>query len=283
MIRIGSHVSTRHGYRKAAEYAAHIGGNAFQYFPKNPRAIGVKAFDAADAGKCASWCAERGIVSIAHGPYAVNPAAGGDSAEPMAACTLNDLEIAEACGSLGVVVHFGHYKGADPLQGYKNAISWINDVLSRWRGKALILLENQAGDRGPMGTTPEELAQIRSLVDEPDKVGFCLDSCHLFASGEWQPERWEAFSERAAAVGFWGGVKAVHLNDSRFGSGSLKDRHAPIGEGYIGESGLRDLFATPELGGVPFVLETPAGADGTHGEQVALARRWLEETGEAVR
>ncbi|QJD82552.1 deoxyribonuclease IV [Cohnella herbarum] len=273
MIRAGSHVSTRHGYRKAAENAVAIGGTAFQYFPKNPRTLELKSFDKTDAAKCAEWCGLNGIQSIAHGPYPVNPASEGDAARRMALCTLNDLEIAEACGSIGVVVHFGHYKGKDPLQGYRNVIQWINSVNALWNGQAQILLENQAGDHGSMGTTPEELMQIRSLVEQPEKVGFCLDTCHLFASGEWKPGGWTDFADRARKLGFWDAVRAVHLNDSRYPSGSRKDRHAAIAEGWIGREGLVSLFATPELRDVPFVLETPAGETAPHRDQLKLVRQ----------
>jgi deoxyribonuclease IV len=276
-MRIGSHVSTRNGYREAARRAAAIGGDAFQYFPKNPRSLQVKAFDRRDAESCAEWCQTNGVVSIAHGPYPVNPASEGETAAVCARSTLNDLDIAEACGSIGVVVHFGVYKGKDPLQGYRNIIQWINTVTSDWQGKAKILLENQAGDHGIIGTTPEELVQIRNLCASPDKVGFCLDTCHLFASGQWAPGKWEDFADRARGLGYWEALAAVHLNDSRFESGSRRDRHAVIGQGYIGEENFRQFLATPELRDLPLMLETPSGEDGTHRGQVTLVRRWSEE------
>ncbi len=276
-MRIGSHVSTREGYRGAALRAAAIGGNAFQYFPKNPRSLQIKAFDRTDAARCAEWCLEHNVPSIAHGPYPVNPAAEGEAAEKMAVSTLNDLEIAEACGSVGVVVHFGAYKGKDPLQGYRHIIRWLNAVTSAWQGEARILLENLAGDHGLLGTTPEELAQIRKLCDHPGRIGFCLDTCHLFASGEWQPGGWDAFAERARDAGYWDALAAVHLNDSRYPSGSRKDRHAAIGEGYIGRDNFGQLLRTPEIRRVPLLLETPEGADGTHRDQILLVRQWSEE------
>ncbi|MFD0670257.1 deoxyribonuclease IV [Cohnella sp. GCM10027633] len=277
MIRIGSHVSTRGGYRQAAESAVEIGGDAYQYFPKNPRTLATKTFSAADASRCKAWCRERGISSIAHGPYPVNPAMTGEAGDRMAACTLNDLAIAEACGSIGVVVHFGTFKGQDPLEGYRNIIQWLNKVTSAWNGEALILIENQAGDHGPMGTTPEEWAQIRSLSDEPEKIGFCLDTCHLFASGAWKPGGWQAFAERARELRIWDSLRAVHLNDSRYPQGSRKDRHAPIGAGWIGEKGFRELLATPEIRKAPLLLETPTSEGLSHREQLMLARRLSEE------
>lgn len=276
-MRIGSHVSTRNGYVEAARRAVAACGSAFQYFPKNPRSLRLKAFDRRDAERCAEWCRERDIVSVAHGPYPVNPAAEGEAATIMAQSALNDLDIAESCGSLGVVVHFGVYKGNDPLQGYRNVIQWMNTVTSDWHGRAKVLIENQAGDHGAFGTAPEEFVQVRRLCDYPDRIGFCLDTCHLYASGQWEPGKWDHFAERARALGFWDHVAAVHLNDSRFGSGSRRDRHAPIGEGSIGAEQLIRFLATPELRDAPLLLETPADADGTHREQIARARIWSEE------
>jgi deoxyribonuclease-4 len=277
MIRLGIHISTRHGYKAAAGSAAAAGMGAFQYFPKNPRSLHIKSFDQRDARSCAQLCDARGIVSIAHGPYPVNPAAEGEQAQRMALSTLNDLEIAECCGSLGVVVHFGIYKGADPLQGYRNVIRWLDAVTKVWTGSAKVLLENQAGDHGPFGTTPEELAQIRQLCAYPERIGFCLDTCHLFASGEWQPGRWTEFAARAEKAGFWSGLAAVHLNDSRHASGSRRDRHAVMGEGKIGEAMFRELLAAPQIRDKPLILETPAGKDGKHERQLAVVRHWAEE------
>lgn len=277
-MRIGCHVSIRGGYAEAAIRAAGLGCGAFQYFPKNPRSIGVKAFDRADARRCAAYARERGIVSIAHAPYPVNLAAERpDLRERMAASLLNDLEIAEACGSIGVVVHFGVYKGADPLAGYRLIIEALNAVLARWDGGAKLLIENQAGDHAPMGTTPEELVQIRRLCVRPERVGFCLDTCHLFASGEWNGRNEADWFRRAEALGYFDHLAAVHANDSAHESGRRRDRHAPLGAGRIGEDGFRRLFAPPALRRVPVILETPETDDLPIGRQMRLLREWMGE------
>jgi deoxyribonuclease-4 len=277
-MRIGCHVSIRGGYAEAAVRAAGLGCGAFQYFPKNPRSIGVKVFDRADARRCAAICRERGIVSIAHAPYPVNLAAERpDLRERMAASLLNDLEIAEACGSIGVVVHFGVYKGADPLEGYRLVIDALNAVLGRWDGAAKLLIENQAGDHAPMGTTPEELVQIRRLSAHPERIGFCLDTCHLFASGEWDGRNEAEWLGRARELGYFEHLAAVHANDSAYESGQRKDRHAPLGLGRIGEAGFRRLLAAPELRRLPLVLETPETEGLAHGRQMRLLREWMGE------
>ncbi|MFC4809516.1 deoxyribonuclease IV [Paenibacillus sp. GCM10023250] len=272
-MRAGFHVSTKGGYREAARRAAAFGAEAYQYFPKNPRSLAVKRFDLAEARRCAEFCAEQGIVSIAHSPYPTNVAS--EDAEHRAQTVLsllNDLDIAEACGSLGVVVHFGVYKGQDPLEGYRNAVVTLSAVSQQWRGKAKLLIENQAGDHTFMGTTMEELAQIRGLCKDNHNIGFCLDTCHLFASGTWDGSPDADWLWKAQALGVIEHLAAVHLNDSVYPSGEKRDRHAVIGEGCIGAPGLTWLLRHPLLADTPFVLETPSGTDGTHREQLALIR-----------
>ena len=120
-MRIGCHISIRHGYLAAAKTALAIGASAFQYFPKNPRSLSVKAFSSSDAQACAAFCQEHNIASIAHTPYPTNLAVEDPKLRQVTLqSVLNDLEITEACGSVGLVVHFGKFKGPDLLQGYRN-------------------------------------------------------------------------------------------------------------------------------------------------------------------
>ncbi|MEC0371515.1 deoxyribonuclease IV [Paenibacillus chibensis] len=280
-IWIGCHVSTRGGFGRAARRAWDMGAVSFQYFPKNPRSLAWKELDTAAAADCLRFCLEKGLPSIAHTPYPVNIAAGAtrgrDLYEATVASLKNDLMIAEACGSIGIVVHFGHLKSADPLQGYKNIIQCLNETLADWQGKAKILLENQAGQPGSMGITLEELANVRNLADEPQKIAFCLDTCHAFASNTWIPGQTEHFMERGRELGYWKQLAAVHLNDSKYPSGSGKDRHARAGEGYIGMDGIVKLLSYPEFQHKPVILETEAGSDGTHRDEIESINRALDQ------
>src|SRR5699024_2849447 len=102
---------------------------------------------------------------------------------------VNDLEIANACGSIGVVVHFGKMISQDaPLASYRLMIDMLNETLQQWNGNSKILLENTGGKPGTIGTTLEELVQVRHLCAHPERIGFCLDTCHAFASGLWNGE-----------------------------------------------------------------------------------------------
>ena len=274
-LRIGSHVSIRKGYKEAAASAAALGARAYQYFPKNPRSLLVKAFDRPDAARCKTYCREHDLVSIAHAPYPVNLAAADPAQRARTAeSLLNDLEIADACGSIGVVVHFGIYKGPDILEGYRSIIHALDNVLGQWEGSAKLLIENQAGDHAPKGTTFEELVQVRSLSRHPEQIGFCLDTCHLFAAGIWDGTNEAEWTERARTLGYLDHLDAIHLNDSAYASGARKDRHAPVGQGMIGEEAFRRLLAVPELRSTPLVLETPERAGCSHRDQIRQAAAW---------
>ncbi|GIP37306.1 putative endonuclease 4 [Paenibacillus sp. J31TS4] len=276
-MRLGSHVSTRKGYSGAARTALSIGAGAFQYFPKNPRSLSVKRFDRTDAELCRSISREHGLLSIAHTPYPTNLAIpAGDLREATVASLRNDLAIGEACGSVGIIVHFGKAKTKDPLQGYVHIIETLNDVLDGWEGECLLLLENQAGAGSPMGTTMEEMVRIRELSARPDRIGFCLDTCHAFASGIWKGNDWGAFAQKGTELGYMEHLHAVHLNDSVYPYGEHKDRHANFGTGYIGEVNLLNLLRSEAVSGLPVVLETAAGPDHTHREELGLIRSLLD-------
>lgn len=277
--KIGAHVSIRGGYGKAARSAWESGATCYQYFPKNPRSLKLKPIDVRDTRDCATFCENKGIASIAHTPYPTNMAAGSDDVTPRkvtVASLLNDLEIAESCGSLGIVVHFGHFAGTEPLQGYQNIIQCMNDTLQSWEGHAKLLIENQAGNHGNEGITLEELVKIRELSRYPEKIGFCLDTCHAFAAGVWNPETTLQFLDRGDNLGFWPHLVAVHLNDSKFPYASRRDRHARIGQGYIGEEGLKALLTSEQLCRAIIVLETEKGVDGTHRDDIAIVKGWFE-------
>lgn len=273
MLYVGCHISIRQGYSGAARTAVAIGATAFQYFPKNPRSITVKEFDPADAAECKSICAEHGLQSIVHTTYATNLAAEGSLREPTVLSLRNDLEIADACGSVGVVVHFGKWKGGDdPLEGYKVIISAINDTLRGYEGKALLLIENQAGEGTNIGSTLEELTSIRQLSEFPEKIGFCLDTCHLFASGVWNGRNWGELVHSGRGLGYFQHLRALHLNDSVYPSGSRRDRHANIGGGHIGAEALSEVLSTQEIRRIPVVLETPVPPNSSHQAEINYVR-----------
>ncbi|MEH7226010.1 deoxyribonuclease IV [Bacillus sp. JJ1566] len=275
-MRFGSHISIRDGYSGAARHASKIGAKAFQYFPKNPRSLSVKEFNRHDAKECATYCKAHDLVTIAHTPYPTNLVADEDQIELVIDSLLNDLEIANECGSIGVVVHFGVLKNAvDPLEGYQRLIGTLNNVLSKWDGEALVLLENNAGKSGPTGTTLEELVQVRQLTNFPNKIGFCLDTCHLFASGVWNGDNWSKVEAKGIELGYFEHLKAVHLNNSAYPTRSMKDRHANIPFGEIKVEQIKEFLSSSVFSDMPFVLETPHENHFSHQDEMKLLNEMM--------
>lgn len=269
---VGAHVSTRGGYSGAAKAALAMGAKAFQYFPMNPRSLSTKIVNVRDSASCAEFCREHHMLSIGHAPYPLNPAADAAERDLMVSLIKNGLEITEACGSVGLVVHFGKYVGKDPLQGYKNIIQCLNSATQGYEGASFILLENQAGEGSQLGLTLEEMVQVRKLCQRPEKIGFCLDTCHAFASGLWSSQGWAELLARGEILDYFPHLKAVHLNDSLHPFGSRRDRHANIGAGYIGLDNFGQMLSSSFLRHIPVVLETAKGSKGTHSEEIALVR-----------
>jgi deoxyribonuclease IV len=277
IVRFGCHVSIRNGYLGAAKHALSLGGRAYQFFPKNPRSLSVKDFNRGDAASCKAFCEENNLISVAHTPYPTSLTPSDDKREITIKSLKNDLEIANACGSAGVVVHFGSpIPGEDPLASYQLMIQMLNAVLNDWDGYCKILLENNAGRPGSMGTTIEELVQVRNLCEHPEKIGFCLDTCHAFASGMWTGKNWDELEEKGTELGYFQHLTAVHLNNSRYASGEGKDRHANIfHNGHITEEQFTKLVLSPVMKNVSFVLETPSEYGITHGEEIKeLYEKW---------
>ncbi|GGH77141.1 deoxyribonuclease-4 [Pullulanibacillus pueri] len=272
-MQFGCHISTRNGYLGAAQVAKKIGAEAFQYFPKNPRSLRTKSFDAKDAERCAAFCQEEGIVSIGHSAYPTNLAAEDNKLQWVMDSVLNDLEITDACGSIGTVVHFASFHG-DPIEGYKKMIDTLNRILLKWTGESLILIENNAGKGGQLGLTLEELVKIRELIDQPEKLGFCLDTCHAFASGLWNGEDWSEVENRGEGLGYFKHLKAIHLNNSVYETGSRKDRHANIKKGQIPLEAMKSFICSPSVKKIPMILETPSSKEYSHYDEIQELKKW---------
>ncbi|WP_078427098.1 deoxyribonuclease IV [Alkalihalobacterium alkalinitrilicum] len=273
---VGSHISIRNGYFSAAKTAHSIGASAFQYFPKNPRSLKVKNFDIDDAKQCAQFCMKHDIRSIAHTPYPTKliPETK-DEEELIVASVKNDLEIAEACNSVGIVVHFGTTKKLEPLEGYQKMIKMLDQILINWEGSTLLLIENNAGAGTEMGLTFEEMVQIRNLSDYPEKIGFCFDTCHAFASGLWDGDNWKDLLVRGMELDYFAHLKAIHFNNSKYPYASRKDRHASIINGHITKEQWQDFLSTPFIKEIPLILETPNDEPNIHENEIQFIKKWI--------
>ncbi|UFU01208.1 deoxyribonuclease IV [Radiobacillus kanasensis] len=276
-MKLGCHVSIRQGYLGAAQVARGIQATAFQYFPKNPRGLSVKSFSRDDALSCKEYCEEHRLVSISHSPYPTDLTAVGDKQKKVVESLRNDLEISNACGSVGVVVHFGkNERGKNPLETYQQIIDTLNQTLADWDEPCKILIENNASKLGTMGTTLEELVQIRRLSEFPESIGFCLDTCHAFASGLWTGDNWKELIKKGEELGYLDQLSAIHFNNSMYETGSGKDRHANIlNHGHIKAEQFEDLFHTDWSNEFPFIMETPDEFGVTHEQEIKQVKDWL--------
>ncbi|KHD86093.1 endonuclease IV [Heyndrickxia ginsengihumi] len=276
-MKFGCHISIKDGYLGAARHALSINASAFQYFPKNPRSLSIKQYNVDDVESCKRFCFEHQLISISHTPYPTNLTPVKKKKEQIIESLLNDLVITDACGSVGAVVHFGNQiSETNPLASYQLMIEMLNSVLKRWNGQCKILLENNAGKPGSIGTTLEELVQVRNLCNDPEKIGFCFDTCHAFASGLWNGENWQELQTKGTELGYWEHLEVIHLNNCKYPTGSGIDRHAPIfHDGFIKEEQFSVLMSAPELKHLPFILETPHTDSNSHEEDIKqLMTRW---------
>ena len=277
-MKLGCHISISQGFPKAVENAHNLGCEAFQFFTKNPRGFKGKSADPEAAARGRALMAEYGLVAVAHAPYITNLSTPDPELQAISIASLKqDLENAEAYGAIGCVCHMGKHVGEGEAYGMSRMVETLNRLLEAYTGPCPLLLENTAGMGSELGTRLEELMEVRSRVEQPERIGFCFDTCHAFAAGIYRPEDWEAFVEQARSIGYWEHLKAIHLNDSKFEHGSRKDRHANLGKGFIGEEGIAILLRSGAFDGLPVVLETPVKDEAEYGPEIAWARSLLQQ------
>lgn len=259
MFTIGCHLSIAKGFAAAASDAASIGANTFQFFTRNPRGGRAKALDPADLQAFADVRAEAGIERIlAHAPYTLNPASSKPETCEFALQTLaDDLERMEQImpGQL-----YNMHPGAHVGQGADVAIGKIADALNavlQPRQTTTLLLETMAGKGSEVGRTFAELASIIERIELADHVGVCLDTCHIWDGGYDIAGNLDGVLEEFDRMLGLERLRAIHLNDSKNPCGAHKDRHAALGEGFIGFEALAAMVNHPALRDLPFYLETP--------------------------
>ncbi len=274
---IGAHISFSKGYFQMAKDAEKIGANAIQYFSRNPRGGKMKDFDASDAQKMIDFCAERDFAPyLVHAPYVYNPCSADEGLRDFAKkCMREDLQLQQSIPNSLYVFHPGSHVG----QGSEIGIEKIVDVLDNVMFddiKTTVLLELMSGKGSEVGRSFEEIAQIISRAKFGDKLGVCLDTCHIFSAGYDIVNDLDAVVEKFDAVIGLSRLKAIHLNDSMMPFGSNKDRHEKIGDGQIGLDTLTKVINHPKLRALPFYLETPNELDG-YAREIALLRSLYKE------
>jgi deoxyribonuclease-4 len=274
---LGAHVSVAGGLWRGPGRGREIDADAIQIFTRNQvqwRALPVGRREAA-AFKAAVAESELRMV-VAHGSYLINLA----SPEPATLQRSRGALLAEVrrCAALGVpllVLHPGAHMGAGETAGIRRIVASIDHVLARAGGlEVTLLLEVTAGQGSSLGHRFEHLAEILGSVRSPERLGVCLDTCHLLAAG-YDIARAKGYEQTVQELDRLVGlqkVKAVHLNDARAGLGSRVDRHAPIGAGFLGVRSFRRLVRDRRFADLPMLLETP-GPSGVWRSEIALLRR----------
>ena len=277
MTYLGAHLSSGKGFYKMGQTALAIGANTFAFFCRNPRGSKAKAVDPEDLARLRRLLEEHAFGPlVAHAPYIMNPCSKDEGIRRLAAEMMaGDLQLMEHLPGNYYNFHPGSHVGQGPETGCRMVAEMLNAVL-RPEQQTVVLLETMAGKGSELGGSFEELRQILDQVDLQDRVGVCLDTCHISDAGYDVAGHLEAVLEEFDRVIGLGRLKACHINDSLNGVGSRKDRHARIGEGTLGLEGILQVIRHPSLKGLPFILETPTD-DAGHGEEIALLRRALGE------
>lgn len=277
MLVIGCHLSISKGYLAIAQEAVSLGANTFQFFTRNPRGGKAKAIDPADVEAFHGFAAAHGIDRIlAHAPYTLNPASATEKTRDFAHLALaEDLARMENTPGQLYNMHPGSHVG----QGVDAGIELIADALNealRPEQTTTLLLETMAGKGSEVGGRFEELAAIIERVELRDKMGVCLDTCHVWDAGyDIAGDLDGVLREFDQIIGL-DRLHAIHLNDSLNPRGARKDRHARIGEGLIGFDALSAVTRHPLLRSLPFYLETPQEDPSGYADEIARLREAWE-------
>ena len=284
-LTIGCHLSSVKGYLHMAKTAVSIGASTFQFFTRNPRGGKAKALDPEDIAAFHAYAEEQGMtVFLAHAPYTLNPAAADARVQEFARETFaDDLARMEATPGQLYNFHPGSHVKQGVSVGIEKIAAVLNEVL-RPEQTTTVLLETMAGKGTEVGRSFEELAAILDAVERrrgelAGRLGVCLDTCHVSDAGyDIAHDLDGVLAAFDRTVGLER-LRAVHLNDSKNPCGARKDRHARIGEGYLGcpelggsEEALAAIVRHPALRDLPFILETPNELVG-YAREIALMRR----------
>ncbi len=273
MLHIGCHLSSSGGFLAMGKTALEIGADTFQFFTRNPRGSKAKDIDPADAAALRALLEEHGFARlIAHAPYTLNPCSADGRVREFALRTMaDDLRRMEYLPGQYYNFHPGSHVGQGVEMGIRLITDTLNAILTPEQSTT-VLLETMAGKGSEVGGRFEELRAILDGVTLGDKMGVCLDTCHVSDAGYDIIHDLDGVLEEFDRVIGLDRLKAIHLNDSKNPPGSRKDRHEKIGRGCIGLETLVNVTRHPALKGLPFCLETPNELPG-YAEEIALLRR----------
>ncbi len=276
MYKLGCHLSTSNGLTKMGKTAVKINANTFQFFTRNPRGGKAKTLDQSDVKGLEDILVKHKFGDIlAHSPYTLNMASANPKTREFAKMVFkDDLERMKVMPCHLYNIHPGSHTGIGVEEGIKSIAEIINDGLTE-EIETWVLLETMSGKGSEIGYTFEEIRLIIDQVNYPEKMGVCMDTCHLFSAGYDIVNDLEGVLEKFDKLLGIDRIKAVHLNDSMNPFNSRKDRHAGAGEGEIGLDALIQFIIHPKLKHLPFILETPYDTEG-HAREIRALREILD-------
>lgn len=274
MFYIGNHVSAANGFEAMGRKASELGGNTFAFFTRNPRGGKAKELDLKDIESLITWLKEHQFCEIvAHAPYTMNLCSAKEDIRTFSKeMLIDDLKRMEYLPGNFYNFHPGSHTGQGTEQGILQISDALNEAL--WSDcQTTILLETMAGKGSEIGGSFEELQSIIDRIEYKEKVGVCLDTCHIWDGGYDIVNHLDEVLEEFDRIIGLDKLYAVHLNDSMNPLTSHKDRHEKLGQGMIGLEAMRRIVTHPLLYGKPFILETPNDDDG-YAKEIALVKEW---------
>lgn len=275
MINIGAHLSITKGFYKTAQTALSIDSNTFQYFSRNPRGGAIKELNLEDVAKFKEFIEENNFAPIlCHAPYTYNLCSASEDTRDFARTALRqDLERLELLPVHLYNFHPGSHVGLGIEKGIEYIVEILNEVVTEEISSTL-LLETMSGKGTEVGSKFEELKSIIDGVKYSEKIGVCMDTCHIFSAGYDIVNNLDAVIDEFDRIVGLDKLKAIHLNDSMMPFGKNKDRHAEIGKGEIGLETLIKVITHPKLKDLPFFLETPLEDEG-HMEEIKMIKNLI--------
>ncbi len=258
MLYIGSHISAAKGYEAMGKQALKLGANTFAFFTRNPRGGKAKEIDEEDVGRFLALAKEHSFGKlVAHAPYTMNACAAKEDIRRFARETMaDDLRRMEYTPNNYYNFHPGSHVGQGSDAGIALTAEILNETLKPEQ-TTTVLLETMSGKGSEIGRNFEELRKILDLVELQDKMGVCLDTCHVWDGGYDIVNDLDGTLKKFDETIGLDRLKAIHMNDSMNPLGSHKDRHEKIGQGKIGLKAMEEVLNHPKLQGLPVILETP--------------------------
>lgn len=277
MLKIGCHLSASKGYCHMMKEALYLGANTFQFFTRNPRGGKAKEIDYTDISSFNEQAKSNKFNQIlAHAPYTLNPASQDPKIRDFAHLVMkDDLMRLDLLDNALYNFHPGSHVGAGTEKGIELIVGLLNNILTK-ETKTTVLLETMSGSGSEIGSSFEELKTIMDQVTLSEKIGVCIDSCHIYSAGYDIKNKLDEVLHHFDDIIGLDKLHAIHLNDTKMPFASHKDRHEKIGQGELGIEAIQQIITHPALKNKLFVLETPNELEGYKNE-ISLLKSLYEK------